>query len=233
MDIKVYGSSSAGNSYVITDGESSLMLEAGINLNRMRDVDWQSVVGCLVTHEHGDHSKFAHNLLKQTSIDIYSSKGTQEALQLPKHRFKPLTALKQQQIGEWTILPFDVQHDVNEPLGFYIQTPSGYKILFATDTYYIKYKFSGITHMMIECNYSIDLLNQNVVNKRVGAFLKRRVIKSHFELENVKTFLKSNDLSNLEEVWLLHLSDKNSNEKQFKKEIQALTGTLVYIAKGV
>lgn len=233
MEIKVYGSNSAGNSYVISDGESSLMLEAGVTLNKIRDVDWQSIVGCLITHEHGDHSKFAHNLLKQTSIDVYMSKGTQEVLKLPKHRFKPLVALKQQKIGDWNILPFDVQHDVNEPLGFFIQTPSKKKVLFATDTYYIKYKFPGITHMMIECNYSIDILNKNVANKSVGSFLKKRVIKSHFELKNVKTFIKSNDTSELEEVWLLHLSDNNSDEKRFKKEIQAITGTPVYVAKGV
>ncbi|WP_225743345.1 MBL fold metallo-hydrolase [Marinilactibacillus sp. Marseille-P9653] len=233
MKIKVYGSSSSGNSYMISDGESSLMLEAGINLKRMRDVEWQSVVGCLITHEHGDHSKHAQALLKQTGVDVYTSKGTQEVLNLPNHRVKPLTALQQQKIGEWTILPFDVQHDVNEPLGFFIQTPSNKKILFATDTYYIKYKFPGITHMMIECNYSVDILNENVRNETVGAFLKRRVIKSHFELENVKTFIKSNDVSLLEETWLLHLSDNNSDERRFKKEIQALTGTPVYVARGV
>lgn len=87
--------------------------------------------------------------------------------------------------------------------------------------------------MMIECNYSIDILNKNVANKSVGSFLKKRVIKSHFELKNVKTFIKSNDTSELEEVWLLHLSDNNSDERQFKKEIQAITGTPVYIARGV
>lgn len=233
MEIKVYGSSSAGNSYVISDGESSLMLEAGINLNKMRDVEWQSIVGCLITHEHGDHSKHAQALLKQTRVDVYTSKGTQEALNLPNHRVKHLSALQQQKLGEWTILPFDVQHDVNEPLGFFIKTPSDKKILFATDTYYIKYKFHGITHMMIECNYSLDILKENVRNKSVGAFLKQRVIKSHFELENVKTFLKSNNLGQLHEVWLLHLSNDNSDEKRFKQEIQALTGTPVYIARGV
>lgn len=209
------------------------MLEAGINLNKMRNVEWQSIVGCLITHEHGDHSKHAQALLKKTRVDVYTSKGTQEALSLPDHRVKRLTALQQQSIGDWTILPFDVQHDVNEPLGFFIQTPSNMKILFATDTYYIKYKFPGITHMMIECNYAVDILNENVLNKNVGAFLKRRVTKSHFELENVKTFIKSNDVSQLEEVWLLHLSDSNSDERRFKKEIQALTGTPVYIARGV
>ncbi|WP_423189449.1 MBL fold metallo-hydrolase [Alkalibacterium sp. f15] len=229
MEIKVYGSSSAGNAYIITDGNESLMLEAGIDLKKMRDVDWQSVVGCLITHEHGDHSKHAQNLLSLSGVDVYASKGTAEALDLPKHRTHVLESLKQYALNDWIILPFDVQHDVAEPLGFFIQTPSGNKILFATDTYYIKYKFPGVTHLMLECNYALDILNENVANKRVGAFLKKRVIKSHFELGNVKTFIKSNDMSQLNEVWLLHLSNNNSDEKRFKREIQELTGTPVYI----
>ncbi|MCC5894864.1 MAG: MBL fold metallo-hydrolase [Alkalibacterium sp.] len=229
MEIQVYGSSSAGNSYIITDGNESLMIEAGIDLRKMRDVNWQSVKGCLVSHCHGDHSKHAHKLLSQTGVDIFTSKGTREELELPNHRTHDLIALVQHKVGDWTILPFDIQHDVPEPLGFFIQTPSGHKILFATDTYYIKYKFPGITHLMLECNYAIDILNDNVANKRVGAFLKRRVIKSHFELGNVKSFIQSNDMSQLEEVWLLHLSNNNSDEKRFKKEIQEITGTPVYI----
>ncbi|SDJ68797.1 MBL fold metallo-hydrolase [Alkalibacterium thalassium] len=229
MEIQVYGSSSAGNSYIITEGNESLMIEAGIDLKKMRDVKWQSVVGCLISHEHGDHSKHAHKLLSSTGVDIYTSQGTADALQLPGHRVQPLKALVQQQLGSWSILPFDVQHDVQEPLGFFIQTPAGNKILFATDTYYIKYKFPGITHLMIECNYALDILNENVANKRVGAFLKNRVVKSHFELGNVKSFIKSNDMSQLEEVWLLHLSNNNSNEQRFKTEIQELTGTPVYV----
>lgn len=229
MEIKVYGSSSAGNSYIITEGNESLMLEAGIDLRKMRDVNWQSVIGCLITHEHGDHSKYAHKLLYQTGVDIYTSKGTAEALDLNNHRTHLLAALEQYTIGNWIILPFDVQHDVKEPLGFFIQSPKGKKVLFATDTYYIKYKFPGITHLMIECNYALDILNENVANKQVGAFLKNRVIKSHFELENVKSFIKSNDMSQLEEAWLLHLSNNNSDEKRFKREIQEITGTPVYV----
>ena len=83
---------------------------------------------------------------------------------------------------------------------------------------------------MIECNYALDILNENVKNGRIGAFLKNRVLKSHFSLENVKEFIKATDLSELKEVWLLHLSDSNSNAERFKKEIQAITGTPVYIA---
>lgn len=230
IQVKAYGSSSKGNSYVISDGQRSLMLEAGISLKKMHDVDWQSLDGCLITHEHGDHTNFAHQVIKQTGMDIYLSAGTQEVLNLPSYRISTLKSLKEKNIGNWKVLPFDVQHDVNEPLGFFIQSKDGDRLLFTTDTFYIKYKFPGITHLMIECNYSLDILEANIDAGRIDQFRKKRLIKSHFELGNVKKFIQSNDMSQLQEVWLLHLSDTNSDAERFKKEIQAITGVPVYIA---
>lgn len=230
MNIEVFGSSSKGNAYKVSDGERSLLLEAGIKLNKIK-CDWQSIDGCLITHEHSDHSKYANELLKTTSIDIFTSIGTQEALKLPTYRVNCLEPLKQKQIWNWSIIPFPTEHDAVEPFGYLIHSSkTNEKLLFATDTYYIRYKFKGITHLMIECNYALDILNENVKNGRIGAFLKNRVLKSHFSLENVKEFIKATDLSELKEVWLLHLSDSNSNAERFKTEIQAITGTPVYIA---
>ena len=230
MNIEVFGSSSKGNAYKVSDGERSLLLEAGIKLNKTK-CDWKSIDGCLITHEHGDHSEYANELLKTTSIDIFTSIGTQEALKLPTYRVNCLEPLKQKQIGNWSIIPFPTEHDASEPFGYLIHSSkTNEKLLFATDTYYIRYKFKGITHLMIECNYALDILNENVKNGRIGAYLKNRVLKSHFSLENVKEFIKATDLSELKEVWLLHLSDSNSNAERFKKEIQAITGTPVYIA---
>lgn len=83
---------------------------------------------------------------------------------------------------------------------------------------------------MIECNHSYDILNSNVESGVLDSGLKNRLIKSHFSLENVKEFLKANDLSQVQEIWLIHLSDGNSNAEQFKREIQELTGKVVYIA---
>ena len=60
--------------------------------------------------------------------------------------------------------------------------------------------------------------------------LKSRILKSHFSLENVKRFLQANDLSKVQEIWLLHLSDGNSDEKRFKREVQELTGRMVFVA---
>lgn len=49
-------------------------------------------------------------------------------------------------------------------------------------------------------------------------------------LENVKKFLLANDLSKVEAIFLLHLSDNNSNAERFKREVQELTGRMVFIA---
>lgn len=230
--IKVIGSSSKGNCYHITDGFSPLLLEAGIrfrDVQRALDFKTSNLRGCLITHEHGDHSKYVKDILKN-GIDCYMSKGTAEALNLQHHRVRYVSSKKLFQIGTWTIMPFDVQHDVSEPVGFLLMNQVGDKLLFATDTYYIKYKFPNLTHIMVECNYSKKILDDNVASGYVPRFLEERIIKSHFSLENVKEFFLANDLSQAKEIWLLHLSDTNSDADLFKKEVAQITGKMVFIA---
>ncbi|MDT1995192.1 MBL fold metallo-hydrolase [Carnobacterium divergens] len=230
VKIESFGSSSAGNSYIISCDDSSLMLEAGIDPKKMNEVNWSIVKGCLITHEHGDHSKFANKLVQCVGFDIYSSAGTLEALSVASYRTKRLEADKVAKIDDWQVLPFLVEHDVSEPFGFLILAPDGSKIVFATDTYFVRKRFIGVTHFMIECNYALDILDQNVSAGHIDNGRRKRLLTSHFELGNVKNFLNSNDLSQVQETWLLHLSNQNSDEKRFKKEIQAITGTPVYIA---
>src|SRR5690606_20594303 len=125
----------------------------------------------------------------------------------------------------------ETQHDAQEPLGFLLHSrASNERLLYATDTYYIRYKFPGLTHIMVECNYAADILYENVKRGAVPEVLKNRLLTSHFSLENVKEFLKANDLSRVQEIWLLHLSDGNSDEERFKREVQALTGKPTYVA---
>ncbi|MGG0718716.1 MBL fold metallo-hydrolase [Robertmurraya massiliosenegalensis] len=231
IEITALASSSKGNCYRVTDGHTPLLLECGINYREIQKgfgFRMSEVAGCLITHEHGDHCKSIKDVLK-AGIDVYTSHGTAEALGITHHRIKPIKAKEQFQLGTWTILPFDVQHDVSEPLGFLLVNQEGEKLLFATDTYYIKYKFQGLTHIMVECNYSREILIQNIIDGRLPKVMKKRLEQSHFSLENVKEFFLANDLSKVQEIWLLHLSDSNSDEELFKKEIMQLTGKLVFI----
>ncbi|MDT8980013.1 MBL fold metallo-hydrolase [Paenibacillus sp. chi10] len=233
IDILPLGSSSAGNAYRVTDGHTSLLLEAGLrfkDIQRALEFRLSDIAGCLVSHDHGDHSKSIKDLMK-AGINVYTGQGTTEALGLSGHRIRPVAARQQFTIGTWTILPFEVEHDAAEPLGFILANRSGDKLLFATDTYYIRYRFAGLTHIMIECNYSIKILRENIAAGRVPAVMKNRLLRSHFSLENIKEFIRANDMRRVQEIWLLHLSDKNSDEELFKSEIQALTGKQVMIAR--
>jgi phosphoribosyl 1,2-cyclic phosphodiesterase len=230
--IKPLASSSAGNCYMVTDGKTNLMLECGLRFKDIQhglNFQMSSISGCLLSHEHGDHGKSVKDVMK-AGIDIYASNGTLGALGISGHRTIPIESKKQFSIGTWNILPFDVQHDVAEPLGFLLSNTVGEKLVFITDSYYCRYKFSGLTHVMLETNYSLRILDENIVSGRVPPGMKNRLIKSHFSLENAKDFLRANDLSKVQEIWLLHLSDTNSDEELFKREIQELTGKLVFIA---
>jgi phosphoribosyl 1,2-cyclic phosphodiesterase len=232
MDIKVLASGSSGNAYLVSDRHTTLLIECGISYRKIQqklNFRTAEIDACLVTHEHKDHSKASKDILK-AGIDIYISQGTKEALELVGHRINIIKAKQQFKIGTWVILPFDTQHDAVEPLGFLLYSnATKEKLLYVTDTAYIRYQFKGLTHIMIECNYSTETLKNNT---KLNIEVKKRIIKTHFSLENVKEFLKANDLSKVEQIYLLHLSDNNSDAERFKREIQELTGKEVYIAEG-
>jgi len=232
IEITSFASGSTGNCYRVTDGSSPLLLECGIPFKEIQKglkFKVSEIAGCLVTHEHKDHCKAISDIMK-AGIDCYMSQGTAEALGLSGHRLHIIKAKQQFRIGTWTILPFETQHDAADPLGFLMANQDGDKMLYATDTYYIRYRFQGLTHIAVECNYSLDILRTNVANGSVEPALKNRILKSHFSLENVKKFLQANDLSKVEAIFLLHLSDNNSDCESFKREIQELAGKPTYIA---
>lgn len=230
IEITTIASGSTGNCYRITDGKTALMIEAGIRFREIRqafDFKLSGVAGCLISHEHGDHAKAVRDLVK-AGVDCYMSQGTAKALDLTGHRVHGVPALVTFRVGTFIILPFPVQHDAREPIGFLIQSETGDKLLFATDTYYIRYKFTGLNYILIECNYRRDILEENIKAGLIPPALRNRITKSHFEIENVKAFLAACDLSQCREIHLIHLSHINSDQSFFISEIQKATGVPTY-----
>lgn len=232
MEINVMASGSTGNAYRVSDGTTSLLLDAGIPIKRIQaglQYRVTSLQGCLVTHCHLDHSKAAKDLAR-LGVDVYTSEGTIDAMGLEGHRFKTVKSLQEVTIGSFKVLPFDVQHDAPEPLGFLLSsTKTGEKLLYFTDTYYLKYKFCGLTHIMAECNYDMESMRRSVEAGYIPPELAPRIIKSHMSLEHLMDMLRANDLSKVRQIYLLHLSDNNSNEARYCEAIQKLTGAEVYV----
>lgn len=232
VEIRPLASGSAGNCYHLTDGSTPILLECGIPFREIRhrlNFRTSDVAACLVTHEHQDHAMAIGDVLR-SGIDVYASKGTIEAVGITHHRLHPVEPRKVVKIGTWNVMPFEAEHNAAEPLGFLMANAAGDKVLFATDTYYLRYRFKGLTHIMIECNYARDILQAKVVSGEIPRVAARKLIRAHFSLENVKDFFRANDLSAVQEIWLIHLSDRNSDAERFKREIQAVTGKPVYIA---
>jgi phosphoribosyl 1,2-cyclic phosphodiesterase len=233
MEINILASGSAGNCYYISDGVTPLLIECGIpwhTIQRKLNFETSKIAACLISHEHQDHAKSWLDV-SLSGIDVYISQGTGEKLNItPGHRLHRLAHSHEDVVGSWVVLPFEVEHDAAEPLGFLLTSfETSERLMYATDTAYLKYRFTDLTHIMVECNYSLDLLRDSVSTGAVNRAVKRRIMESHFSLENVITMLKANNLSKCQAVYLLHLSENNADREMFKKAIQEATGKVVIL----
>jgi phosphoribosyl 1,2-cyclic phosphodiesterase len=232
ITITPLASSSAGNCYIIDNGISRLLLDCGVPWRKvLQDLGHRldNVAGCLVTHEHGDHS-IGVTKAAGAGIDIYLSHGTAEVMGCFGHRFHRLYPLVNRPIdGGWLIFPFVVEHDAAEPLGFVVTSGSD-RLLYLTDTAYCRYLFPGVTHAIIECNYDDDTLDRNVEIGFVDIALAFRIRRSHLSLQRVIDLIQRNEWTGLQEVHLIHLSSANSDAVLFKTEVQKITGCPVYVA---
>ena len=221
-----FASSSKGNLYRVTSGNTHILIECGLPIKGIRQAlnfGLAKVSGCLLTHEHKDHSKAAADIVA-AGVDLYASKGTAEAIGLPldHHRLHTIKGGQQFTIGGVTVRAFSTQHDCAEPLGFLLADGED-KLCFATDTFYLRWKFRGLTMIAIECNYAHDMIGD------LDPMLRNRLLKSHMSLDTAKEMLRANDLRQVREIFLLHLSNAHSDGDRFRREIEALTGRPVYI----
>ncbi|MCY6958839.1 MBL fold metallo-hydrolase [Clostridium brassicae] len=230
--IKVLASGSKGNCYIIQAGEEKLLLECGIdwrNILKGLNYNIKGVKGCLISHKHSDHCRSFRKVLDSIT-KIYAPLEVAEKYNCKANRKVRIVQNKDKfLIGNFTILAFNCQHTDSdgaecENLGYLIQHPQLGKILFATDTYYLKYKFKNVDHALVECNYSEKYM-EDLEPYQIRTF------KSHMSLETLKDTLKSWDLSNTKTITLIHLSENNGNPAEFKKEIESLTGIPTYVAE--
>lgn len=231
MRLKVIGSGSAGNAYLLYNDKEALLIECGMRLKHIKealDYDMAKLAGCLISHEHMDHCKAVGQLL-DAGIDVYSSAGTLKALDISQHHRCHAVDNQPFQVGSFLVMAFDVKHDAAEPVGFLIEHDETGLILFLTDSYFVPYTFPGLTNILVEVNYDQEILDSRVAAGR-PAFLRERIMSSHMSLDTCKDLLLANDLSRVNNILLIHLSDSNSDEKRFIREIYELTGKTVKAA---
>ena len=233
MQIQTIATGSTGHAYFVEIAGLNILLDCGNTLDALQKWCWEHnkrvmhIDAVLLTHEHQDHGKSAQNLL-DCGLRLYASDGTAQALNLHSGGLEICKSLKPCKFESLQILPFDTVHDSAEPLGFVISVFNE-NLLYVTDTAYIKYRFNNLTHMIVECNHVVNRLAENVANGVINEFLAKRVVTNHLSLETLTAWLTRCDKGMLQEIYLCHLSNDNSDADFIKQEIQKIVGVPTYI----
>ena len=206
--LKVVGTGSGGNCYLLTVNGQTLVIEAGVNFKAVKkalNFDLSQVVGVLVSHEHGDHACAVKDFVK-FGKKIYCTAGT--------GNYNKIEYLKPFEIGLFSITPFEIFHDAKEPCGFLIEF-EGKRLAFITDTNDLNIRLNNIDYWLIEANYSPSELKTS----NLDVILKKRIQQSHMSIDRCKTILEAHNAEKSKLVLLIHGSEKHSNKEEFSTKI--------------
>lgn len=204
MNLKVVGSGSSGNTYLLTCGAETLVIDCGVKFLEVKkalNFQIRNIAGAIVTHSHGDHAKYVQEYVK-TGIEAWQP-------------YLDSTLIQTKKMGGFIVRSFPCIHDV-PCVGYLIDHPeSGLKLLYATDTEYVKYTFKGLTAMLIESNYGEEYVNQDEAKYR-------HVLSGHMSIETAIECIKANLNGRLNNIILCHLSTGNSDPDAFLSSVREI-----------
>lgn len=225
------GSGSKGNATLVSDGETTLLVDCGFGLRDAErrlarlGVHARQLDALLVSHEHGDHLSGVGPLARRYGVPVYITPGTWLSGRLgevpQRHWITPQSRFA---VGSLTIDPVTVPHDAREPVQFRIES-RGCQLGVLTDlghpSEHVIETFSGCDALIIECNHDRQMLE-------VGPYpphLKRRVGGNWGHLANVQAaaLLRRLGLDRLQHIVCSHLSEHNNRPEL---ALEALTPLL-------
>lgn len=233
MVLRCLGSGSSGNCYVLQGSEESLVIECGVDFQQvMEAVNWHlsEIVGCVVSHRHGDHAKFLDKFLER-GINVLALPDVFQAKKVKCKAFcKEIEPMKWYKVGGFKVYPIPVAHDV-PCVAYIIEHAELGRLVFVTDTMMLEYKLpAGVNHLMLEANYSDRVLNGNIMDGVTPVATKDRLLHSHMELDTTLGILRANDITDVKEVVLVHLSSRNADPERFCDAVRQATGKPAYAA---
>ena len=215
--LKVVGSGSKGNCYIIQTSTSTLILELGVRWKEVLkalNYDISNVAAALASHIHTDHSKSIPDALKY-NIPIYSNQSVAGWYEGVK-ALKPKVNYK---IGDFKVMPLEVEHNCLN-FAYIIQHDEFGKLMFCTDAVRFPYKVKGINHMLIEANYSNDVVIDNLCNN----YDIMSHNENHMEIGETLNAVSNNYSDELNNIVLIHLSQFQSDFNDFSDKIVQQVG---------
>lgn len=229
MILKVVGSGSSGNCYLLENDDECLILEAGVPIKEVKialDFNISKIVGAVALHVHGDHSKYL-NEYRQTGIFVYCPYEDDEELAVKPFKFGNFTSQcfpNRALDGRW--LHSNADGSECPCYGVWIHHKDMGTLVYDSDTECIVQRFKDVNHFLIEADYSKDLIVDNHTDS-----VRNRVYRSHMEIETTCDFLKANVSDSTRTVTLCHLSAVASDSKAFSERVKASVGIEPFIAR--
>lgn len=213
--IKVVASGSSGNSYIIQAGGEILLLELGIRFKSILEAlnwDISHVVGALVSHKHMDHAASVKNAREDYHIPVYFGEDISHG-----HTVS---------LGSFLVKALKVPHGDCLCHAFLIAHRDFGNLLFATDLSEFPYTVPRVNHMMLECNYDLEVITENAMDMRFS----RSHSENHMSLETCIKTVGRMKSPHLQTLTLLHISNTNGDPGLFKERVFEYTGIQPMIA---
>lgn len=220
MKMVPLASGSSGNSYLIRQGDQSVLVDAGLTckqlllrFDRIKE-DPQLIRGIVVSHAHSDHIKGVGVLSRKFNIPVHLNRGTWSAANgaLGKisnvHIFETGKAFE---LGCFRIHPFSVPHDCMEPVGFRISCGST-RVGIATDlgvpTNLVANLLSDLQAVVLESNHDPEMLMDGPYPWELKQRVKSRLghLSNHQSAELLQRIINDE----LKVVVLAHMSETNN-----------------------
>ena len=238
MSIYAYSlfSGSGGNCFLVGDGETNLLVDAGESARRIeRALDalgksLDDISAIFVTHEHIDHVKGLRVIEKEHGIPVHATEMTARAFitdasspileNLFAHRGN--FSVK---IGNFAIKSFSVPHDAADPVGYVLEN-GGVRVGFATDTGYVT---DEMINNLVGCRAAVIEANHDEPMLMTGPYppaLKARIASEigHLSNDAAACFAKLLANGGAKSLMLAHISKENNDPSLALDKVRAAVG---------
>lgn len=227
MKLKVLGSGSSGNCYILENESEALIIEAGLpfmEVKKALDFNVMKIKAVIITHDHGDHRKYWFEYAR-VGVPVFEPfKLDGISLEFDNSQFRVMAFENQDKSGRW--LHNNGDGSECPCYGFYITHPDMGSLVYITDTEYVRWRFKDVNHIMVEANYDMQFVNREEPNYE-------HRLRGHMSLPTALDFISTNDNPALRNVVLIHLSDKSADSALFKQKTEETVkyGSDVYVAE--
>ena len=224
MRVCTLTSGSSGNSTYVSDGRTSVLIDAGLPGKRIEEqldgigVSGRDIDAIFVTHEHDDHITGVGVLARRFDIPVYANRATMEYLDSmgKLNRIMPEKLIVFENnvsfiCGTFVVKAFPIPHDAADPVGYRF-TSGSVSVAISTDigviTEDIRQGTLGCSVVLLEANHDVEML-------RNGPYpypLKKRILSDHGHLSNEVSASYACELAQngTKTIILGHLSEENN-----------------------